>query len=147
MARRFSGSILSDLASKTDLDANDDVRRSENRGLRNLYVFGVTIACLVGAIGITMMGLDGATAQRAVEGLLGLVELTIIFFLTTATVDRSEVLTNIGKGVRARAEQPQILVQTPDEARAAAAAGATTVTTTGAVTVDTTKPGDEPSVG
>ena len=143
MAPRFSGSLLGDLANRTNLDADDDSRRAENRVLRNLYVFGVTLVCLIGAITITALGFDGTVAERTVEGLLGLVELTIIFFLSTATIDRSEVLTNLGKSVRARAEQPQIIVQTPEEARAAAG---TTVTTTGPVTVDTSGNGDN-SVG
>lgn len=147
MAPRFTGTILGNLASTTNLDADDDFRRAENRTLRNIYVFGLTLICLFGSIAVTVFGFEGSVAERTVEGLLSLVELTVIFFLTTQSVDRSEVLTNIGKGVRARAEQPQIVVQTPEEALAAA--GGTTVTTTGAVTVDPApaKPGDDQSVG
>jgi hypothetical protein len=149
MATRFTGSLLGSLTNRTNLDADDEIRRAEGRGLKNTYVFGFTAIFSIGAIVITAMGFDGPVAERAVEGLLGLVELMIIFFLSTATIDRSEVLTNIGKGVRARAEQPQIVVQTPEEARAASAASkvqGTTVMTTGDVTVDSAKDGDQ-SVG
>jgi hypothetical protein len=117
LASRFTGNLLGNLVSqRTDLDADDDARRSESRALRNIFVFSVTLLCIGGALGITLLGFDGTTAQRAVEGLLGLVELTIIFFLSTVTIDRSEVLTNIGKGVRARAEHSPVIIQTPDEA-------------------------------
>jgi hypothetical protein len=146
VASRFAGSLLGNLTSKTDLDADDDFRRSENRNLKNIYVFGLTIVCLFGVIVLTLFSFEGAVAEEAVKGLIGLVELTVIFFLSTTTIDRSEVLTNIGKGVRARAEQPTIVVQTPEEALAAAGAK-TTVTTTGSVIVDPAKPGDDQSVG
>lgn len=120
---------------------NEEYGKAEGRTRRAIFVFGFTFLFAVGAASITLLGFTGNVAERAVEGFLGLIELMIIFYLSTTTIDRSEVLTNVGKGFRARAEQPQIVVQTPEEARAS-----TTIQTTGSVEVNR-KDGEDQSVG
>ncbi len=137
------GKFIPDLEPEFD----DEYGKAEGRTRRAVYVFGFTLLFACAAALITLLGYNGAVAEKAVQGFLDLIQLMIIFYLSTTTIDRSEVLTNVGKGFRARAEQPQIVVQTPEQARAAASQvpdGTTTVQTTGPVTVQAT--GDD-SVG
>lgn len=121
---------------------NEEYGKAEGRTRRAIFVFGFTLLFGVVAACITLLGITGPVAERAVGGFIGLIELMIIFYLSTATIDRSEVLTNVGKGFRARAEKPQIVVQTPEEARAAA----TIIQTDGGVEVKP-KDGEDQSVG
>lgn len=74
-----------------------------NRTRRAIYVFGSTILFTAIPVSILYLGLDGPIAERATDGFIGLIELIILGYLFTSSVDRSEVLTNAGIAMRERA--------------------------------------------
>lgn len=67
---------------------------------RSIYVFGSTLLFTALVIGINYFGSVGPVAERTVDGAFGIIELLVIGFLFAGSVDRSEILHNIGKGVR-----------------------------------------------
>lgn len=78
----------------------ESVTERKARTRRTQYVFGST-ALFVSIIAlINYFGNSGPIAERTVDGAYGIIELLVIGFLFTTTVDRSEILSNIGKGVR-----------------------------------------------
>lgn len=70
------------------------------RTRRTQYVFGSTALFVTIIAAINYFGNVGPIAERTVDGAYGIIELLVIGFLFTTTVDRSEILSNIGKGVR-----------------------------------------------
>lgn len=149
MVPRVGANQLQSLIDKVNKEPefNEEYGSAEGRSRRAVFVFGFTLLFACAAAAITLLGFEGNVAERAVEGFLGLIELMIIFYLSTTTIDRSEVLTNVGKGFRARAEKPQVVVQTPEQARNATTT--TTVQTSSPVVIDGANPesGDDQSVG
>lgn len=78
-----------------------------NRERRALFVFGYTAIFSGIAAAITLMGLQGPTAEAAVTGFIGLIWVMIVSYLTTTTVDRSEILTKLGAGFNKNDTQKQ----------------------------------------
>lgn len=72
-----------------------------NRKRRSIFVFGGTLLfTALAAYATFTLDPDNVIAKIFIQGCLGIVELIVISYLFTTTVDRSEVLTNIGRGVR-----------------------------------------------
>ncbi|MDX0267599.1 hypothetical protein GOC13_07115 [Sinorhizobium meliloti] len=72
----------------------------KTRTRRTQYVYGSTALFVAIIATINYFGNIGPVAERTVEGAYGIIELLVIGFLFTTTVDRSEILSNIGKGVK-----------------------------------------------
>ncbi|MEQ8307992.1 MAG: hypothetical protein RIA09_15655 [Hoeflea sp.] len=73
-------------------------RRAATR--RTVFVFTNT-ALFTSLIAImNYFGAEGPIAERTVDGSFGIIELLVIGFLFTTTMDRSQILDNIGKGFR-----------------------------------------------
>lgn len=75
-----------------------------NRERRALFVFGYTAVFSAIAATITFMGLEGPTAEASVTGFIGLVWIMVVSYLTTTTVDRSEILTKFGSNFQKQPE-------------------------------------------
>jgi hypothetical protein len=83
----------------------DDLKPdSPNRTRRAIFVFGGTIL-FTGLAAFTTLTMEGRLPELFVQGSLGIVELIVISYLFTTTIDRSEVLTRIGKGVEGMGER------------------------------------------
>ncbi len=83
-----------------------------NRTRRAIFVFGYTAIFGAIAAAITLMGLEGPVAESAVTGFIGLIWVMIVSYLTTTTVDRSDILSKLSGRFQTRQQ-----VQTPDQAR------------------------------
>lgn len=70
-----------------------------SRTRRAFFVFGFTAGFTLVAAALAFLGYDTPLARTLVDGLMGLNQMMIIFYLSTSTIDRSEILTNIGKGM------------------------------------------------
>lgn len=81
-----------------------------NRTRRAIFVFGSTLLFAAIPSSILYFGLEGPIAEKATDGFIGLIEMIIIGYLFTTTVDRSEILTNVGVAMRER-----VHVVTPEE--------------------------------
>jgi len=87
--------------------SGESLIQQKARTRRTQFVFGST-ALFVAIIGfINWTGSQGPVAERTVDGSFGIIELLVIGFLFTTTVDRSEILHNIGRGVRAMGSRSQ----------------------------------------
>lgn len=78
-----------------------------NRTRRAVYVFGVTGWCLVCPVAAVYMGYDTPLAEIVVKAMLGIVPILIGFYLSTSTIDRSNILSSFGKAKVAEAETPE----------------------------------------
>ena len=67
---------------------------------RTIFVFINTALFVTLITALNYFGVEGPIAERTVDGSFGIIELLVIGFLFTTTVDRSEILHNIGRGVR-----------------------------------------------
>ena len=79
---------------------SEEAVTQKDKTRRTLYVFGSTLLFTALVIGINYFGSVGPVAERTVDGAFGIIELLVIGFLFAGSVDRSEILHNIGKGVR-----------------------------------------------
>jgi hypothetical protein len=84
-----------------------EARDSPSRTRRGIFVFGGTIMFALLAALATWLR-DGEVAKVFVQGCLGIIELMVISYLFTTTLDRSEVLKNIGLGVRRYSGDPML---------------------------------------
>lgn len=78
----------------------ESVKASTQRTRRTQYVFGSTALFVAIIIAVNWFGTVGPIAEKTVDGAYGIIELLVMGFLFSTTVDRSEILHNIGRGVR-----------------------------------------------
>lgn len=76
---------------ETDKDFGDE---------RVVYVFGGTLLFTAIIALVNYFGHTGPIAEKTVDGSYGIIELLVLGFIFTKSVDRSEVLKNIGVGLR-----------------------------------------------
>lgn len=80
---------------------HEGVRQRRAATRRTIFVFTNTALFLSLITALNYFGVEGPIAERTVDGSFGIIELLVLGFLFTTTMDRSEILHNIGKGVRA----------------------------------------------
>lgn len=80
--------------------SGESVKSASQRMRRTQYVFGSTALFVMIICAVNVLGNVGPIPEKTVEGAYGIIELLVIGFLFTTTVDRSEILHNIGRGVR-----------------------------------------------
>ncbi|MBB5277796.1 hypothetical protein HNR26_003885 [Rhizobium rosettiformans] len=78
----------------------ESLSQTKQRTRRTQYVFGSTALFIAIICAVNYFGNTGPIAERTVDGAYGIIELLVIGFLFSTTVDRSEILHNIGRGVR-----------------------------------------------
>jgi hypothetical protein len=78
----------------------ESLKAHTQRTRRTQYVFGSTALFVSIIVAVNYFGNIGPIAERTVDGAYGIIELLVIGFLFSTTVDRSEILHNIGRGVR-----------------------------------------------
>lgn len=69
---------------------------------RTVYTYMFTAIFTGIIVGANFTGSHDVIAEKTVEGMSGLIELLIISFLFAKTLDRSQLLNNIGVGMRNR---------------------------------------------
>jgi len=69
-----------------------------NRTRRAVYVFGGTLVFAAMAFYVTLFG-SGDIAEAFVKGCMGVIQWIVLLYLSTTTIDRSEILSNLGKNM------------------------------------------------
>jgi hypothetical protein len=69
---------------------------------RTVYTFVFTSVFTGIIVGCNFFGGHDVIAEKTVDGMSGLIELLIVSFLFAKTLDRSQLLQNIGVGIRHR---------------------------------------------
>jgi hypothetical protein len=82
------------------IDQQDAETLTNTATRRTLYVFGSTVLFALIIIGML--------AEKTVEGAYGIIELLVMGFLFAGTVDRSQILHNVGRGLRDRWSRTQL---------------------------------------
>jgi hypothetical protein len=90
------------------IDQQDAETLTNTATRRTLYVFGSTVLFALIIIGVNYSGESGMLAEKTVEGAYGIIELLVMGFLFAGTVDRSQILHNVGRGLRDRWSRTQL---------------------------------------
>lgn len=78
-----------------------------NRTRRFIYIALVTAACLASALAIVFCGYDSRLAERVAEGMLDIVQIVVLSYVTASVTDRSGLLGKVGDAFLAkRAPKP-----------------------------------------
>lgn len=78
-----------------------------NRTRRAYYIFAVTAFSLVMASAVVLIGMDSKIAEHFSLGLLDLVEILAIIYVSAGVIDRSKILNKVGEVVEGRLGRPR----------------------------------------
>lgn len=77
-----------------------------NRARRSYYIFAVTAFSLVMASVVVLIGMDSKIAEHFSLGLLDLVEILAIIYVSAGVIDRGKILNKVGEAIELRFGKP-----------------------------------------